>query len=877
MVQHLTTKTTQWQRIWRGLVLLGLSIVPVTLESQRVWSAERITFTFAPFGVFHIQYSSLEKFAKTGEITTDLAYYTKFMNEKTIADFREILNQKSNIDYVTLSRILNTKMGEDALSRFGTVITTHYGKNGMYALRGSIIKAAAEPEGLTILNIIRYFPTEELHIDTSLIFTLVKEVSLFFNYLDAAVVAIKNEASQEVTGQSVVNPANSSDNNAGMIAIGQQASQDEANQPVVDNPNLPDPRNAGSYQVEKKTITLQVEAVRETQMGLVPSYSFNVDVYTPQNITKPAPVVVISHGWGSSTGNFRYLAEHLASYGFGVVVPEHIGSDNAYQQALLEGRIGRDLNPSEFLNRPQDIKYVLDEIAKRVANDPVLAQKIDMNNIGIIGHSFGGYTSLAIAGAPLNMDRLHQECPKAEPTFNLSKILQCRASYVPLTGQTDVSDSRVKAAIAINPITSYLFGPEGLGKITIPTMLISGNHDIAAPALQEQIHPFIWEQNTDKYLALFINGTHFSTMGDEENKTSADSNSSELSLPKSILGPDPAIGRAYAKALSLAFMEVYLKGNTDYKYYLTNNYAASISNQEMPLAIVRSLTPEQLEAAFGKTPPEEIIPQAITEPVPIPKSATVLADIQKTGVLKVGIRKDAAPFGFINAQGEWKGYCQDFMEGFRDYLVANYDVPTNLRVVTLESNLRDRFELVQDQTVHLECGPNSIRKDITNVEFSVPFAATGTQFLIPKNKEESFDIKNNLQGWNVGVLQDSLTQQFMKDNYESVKTTLFKGELGRAEGVQALAQGKIDAFVSDGILLQGEIVRQGLSANDYSVVPERPLTCDFYSMILPNNDPQWQKMVNEFIMEDRFNVKNNEWLAQYLPQMLEQANYCLSK
>ncbi len=876
MVHLFTTKTKQWQRLWRSLVLLGLTIVPITLESQRVWSAERVTFSYPPFGEFYIQYDSLEKFAKTGEITPNLRFYTRFMNDKILAEFREILNQKSNIDYVTLSRLLNTNMGEDALSQFGSVITTRYGVNGMYALRGAIIQGAAEPEGLTILNVIRHFPTQDLNINTSLIFTLVKEISLFFNYLDAAVAAIKNEAIEENTGQSLANSTNSSQNNAGVSAIGQQALQEQTSPTVVTPPNLPDPRTAGSYQVDKKTVTLQIAAVRETKLGLVPSYSFNVDIYVPQNASEPSPIVIISHGWGSDKASFNYLAQHLASYGFAVAVPEHIGSDNAYQQAFLEGHIGRDLNPSEFVNRPQDIKYIIDEITKKVATDPLWAKKLDLNNIGIIGHSFGGYTSLAIAGAALNFDRLHQECAKAEPSFNLSQILQCRASHVPVVGQQDLSDPRVKAAIAINPITSVLFGPEGMSQIQKPTMLITGNDDIIAPALQEQIHPFVWLKNTDKYLALFINGTHFSIMGNEENENSADNSSGDVKLPKVLLGPDQGIGRSYAKALSLAFMEVYLKKNTAYQYYLTNNYASTISQAEMGLNIIRTLTPEQLETAFGKTPPEPVIPKPITKTVPIQKSATVLADLQKTGVLKVGIRKDAAPFGFLNTQGEWQGYCQDFMADFREYLVANYDLPKNLRIIPLESNLGDRFQLVQNQSVHLECGPNSLRKDLKNVIFSVPFAVTGTQFLINKNKEQSFDLKNNLEGWQVGLLKDSLTEEFMKQNYNSVNTTTFKGEFGRAEGVQALVQGKIDAFVSDGILLKGELARQGLSPDNYSLVPERPLSCDYYSMILPNKDPQWQKIVNDFIMKQRFQVKDNVWLAQYLPEMLAQADYCLN-
>ncbi|NES75929.1 MULTISPECIES: hypothetical protein [Okeania] len=59
--------------------------------------------------------------------------------------------------------------------------------------------------------------------------------------------------------------------------------------------------------------------------------------------------------------------------------------------------------------------------------------------------------------------------------------------------------------------------------------------------------------------------------------------------------------------------------------------------------------------------------------------------------------------------------------------------------------------------------------------------------------------------------------------------------------------GTIDAFASDGILLVGEAFRKGLKETQYSIEPNRPLTCISYSMILPANDSEWEKTVNEYI------------------------------
>lgn len=37
-------------------------------------------------------------------------------------------------------------------------------------------------------------------------------------------------------------------------------------------------------------------------------------------------------------------------------------------------------------------------------------------------------------------------------------------------------------------------------------------------------------------------------------------------------------------------------------------------------------------------------------------------------------------------------------------------------------------------------------------------------------------------------------------------------------------------------------------ANNYQIVPQFPLACDFYGLLIPKEDPQWNDLVNEFII-----------------------------
>ncbi|NJL49602.1 MAG: transporter substrate-binding domain-containing protein [Leptolyngbyaceae cyanobacterium SM2_5_2] len=260
--------------------------------------------------------------------------------------------------------------------------------------------------------------------------------------------------------------------------------------------------------------------------------------------------------------------------------------------------------------------------------------------------------------------------------------------------------------------------------------------------------------------------------------------------------------------------------------------------------MVQSLTPEQLETAYGRTPPVAIVPPAL-EPTPVLRNESVLAEIERTGVLKVAFPKICRPFGFINEENEWDGYCGAISLALGQYLSTRLDVARPVQVVELTSTLQTRFDLVRDGIVHLECGPNTIRADIPGITFSEPLYATGARFLIPNQSAETIRPSLPLAGLRLGVLQDSTTESFVRGTYPQADIVTFSGDQDQAQGVQAVAVGEIDAFVGDSILSRAEVERQKLPAADYRLVPETPLTCEFYGFILPNNDPTWKTLVGQ--------------------------------
>jgi predicted dienelactone hydrolase len=531
-------------------------VISVLAASRPGWSAERI---FLSYGILErsVSVSALEAYARQGVLDSDLYVYSQYVDAKQLATLRRALLARADLSPVAVSQFLYTQQGEILLRRLGEVIQPESRDTGFFAIRAALILASAEPEGLTLLNVFRKFPTRGLRID------LQRSLQIADDFGD-------------LIGQT----------RQATDTIAQLASQESI--PLPDT--MLDLTARGAYGFQTETWRL-VDRSRGFVQALGRERVFPVDVYLPiarrQPLPNSIPVIVISHGLGSDRGTFRYLAEHLASHGFVVAIPEHPGSNAKQLQALVDGIANEVTSPSEFVDRPLDIKYVLDELERRAKSDPRYS-RLNVRRVGVLGQSFGGYTAMALAGAPINFAQLQQSCRPDEVnrTLNLSLLLQCRATALPPINY-NLSDPRVSAIVSINPITSSVFGQASAGQIKIPTLIMAGNADTIAPALPEQIQPFTWLQTNDRFLAVINQGTHFSTLGQ--------GNDEGVPVPPEVIGPSPAIARRYANALSLAFFQTYINNQTSFRPYISATYARAISQDPLRLSLVQSLTVSQLD------------------------------------------------------------------------------------------------------------------------------------------------------------------------------------------------------------------------------------------------------------------------------------------
>ena len=166
---------------------------------------------------------------------------------------------------------------------------------------------------------------------------------------------------------------------------------------------------------------------------------------------------------------------------------------------------------------------------------------------------------------------------------------------MPVT-QYNLRDPRIKAAIAINPLSSSIFGEDSLSQIKIPLMIVSSSDDTVAPALSEQIIPFSWLTTDKKYLVLLEGGTHFSTLSEP------DPNTSPLALPFPIYGAHPSLVKRYMRALSVAFAFSYVTSDAQYLPYLSSSYTTAIAQKVSPVRLVQTLPPDLNSLVNTKLP-----------------------------------------------------------------------------------------------------------------------------------------------------------------------------------------------------------------------------------------------------------------------------------
>ena len=210
------------------------------------------------------------------------------------------------------------------------------------------------------------------------------------------------------------------------------------------------------------------------------------------------PLIIFSHGGGNNAIDYAYTLEALASHGYVVVAPDHVRDtqDDAridYLNEQVTGILGKPQQPPLFpcvnglsppcartdlpsvmFDRFNDVEAVLDHLLTWFGD------RIDMDRVGMMGHSRGAATGLAVAGG--SRPSSGWGFPAGDP-------------------------KRIKAVMGMALGGQLVVNGVHLENVTLPVLLVAGGLDQLAPKSIGQ-GALTLLGSTDKQLVVIPNAVH---------------------------------------------------------------------------------------------------------------------------------------------------------------------------------------------------------------------------------------------------------------------------------------------------------------------------------------------------------------------------------
>ena len=522
------------RRGWGSLCPLAIALMVWVPAGVPLMAADRIT---ARLGEFErsVSVASLAGFARDGEIDADLRFYLDRLTPAQRRNLRTALNGSAPVTAVMVSNFLATDLGQRILQQLVKVLDQSPAV-AESALSSALILAAAPAGELRMIDVLEAYPLSTLRLNLVAVLALAEQVSHELN--------LENQLY------------------ARLAALGAAPS---AAEPKLGTLAETGPRRYGAEPFAftgRKGTTIEALA------------------YVPEG-PGPFPLVVLAPGLNSEMNALLYLGQHLASHGYAVAALNFPFTSGTEIRGIIQGT-GSMPNPNSWASQPHSVSDLIDQVQIR------WGERVDTAAVGVLGQSLGGYTVIALAGAQLDWDHLRQACTAlGDPhrlVLNPAVLWQCLAPGEVVERQ-DFRDPRVRAAVAVNPVTNPIFSAASMGDVAVPLLMIAGSNDLFAPPVSQQLLPYTAITQPDSLLVLQQHGTHLSFLN------------GDAPLPAFLIGPDRPLARQNLQALSRVFFDRHLRQAREVAPLLQSAEAdtgTEMGVEPLPLLLRPQLSQQQL-------------------------------------------------------------------------------------------------------------------------------------------------------------------------------------------------------------------------------------------------------------------------------------------
>ena len=226
----------------------------------------------------------------------------------------------------------------------------------------------------------------------------------------------------------------------------------------------------------------------------------------------------------------------------------------------------------------------------------------------------------------------------------------------------------------------------------------------------------------------------------------------------------------------------------------------------------------------------------------LPATAQTLDKIRKSGTITLGYIDGAAPFSFVDGNGNPQGYSVELCAAVADG-VARQIKREGLKVRWVKLTIQDRIEAVRSGKVDLECSTTTwtlTRQKL--VDFSLVTFLDGGSLLVRSDSEAARLI--DFSGKRIAVISGTTTERALRAALErrQVKAELVSIKT-RDEGLALLKEGQVEALASDRTALIGVVVMSGGGRGMFRLI-DQDFSVEQYALMLRRNDYDWRLAVN---------------------------------
>ena len=296
-------------------------------------------------------------------------------------------------------------------------------------------------------------------------------------------------------------------------------------------------------------------------LGLLPGAALDEPSPHPE---APFPIVLFSHGFRGIHVQSYAITERIASHGFVVVAPNHAGN------TLFDFSATDEQVAEVALGRPGDMAFSLAQVTALSATPGHWAEGlVDATRVAILGHSFGGWTTLVVAGAVVDADAGQAQCGAGTD----ADIFCPYIAHWPPGTQLAMAPPMpgLKAAVALAPGGVASFAPGGLDTVSVPTLVMGGSLDQTTPLALETM-PIYDALPGPRALGVIEGASHMSYTN------ICDVPGSDLFMPDfcGLEGVvDSGVAHRAAAALAVAWLRRWVRGEVGMDSILTPEWVAA--------------------------------------------------------------------------------------------------------------------------------------------------------------------------------------------------------------------------------------------------------------------------------------------------------------